>query len=145
MTTPATGDTVTIDYVLKRKDGQEIGSTAEVGAQEITLGEGQIFPQIETALCAMQVGDTQSVSVACEDAFGPRIENLVMEIPRSEMPPGPDPQPGMSMQANRADGQPVTLFIFEVTEEVVKVDANHPLAGEDLTFEIALRSIVQAP
>ena len=144
MTNPAIGDTVTIDYVLKRTDGEEIGNTSEVGAQEITLGAGQLFPQIEEALCGMRVGDTQSVSVACQDAFGPRNDNLVMDIPRSDMPPGPDPQPGMSMQAERADGQPVTLYVLEVDEESVKLDGNHPLAGEDLTFEVTLREIARA-
>ncbi|MEZ5680000.1 MAG: FKBP-type peptidyl-prolyl cis-trans isomerase [Erythrobacter sp.] len=144
MTTPANGDTVTIDYVLRRTDGQEIGNTEQAGPQEITLGSGQIFPAIEQALSVMQVGDTQTVAIACADAFGPRNETLVMEIPRSDMPPGPDPQPGMTMQAERADGQPITLHILEVGVETIRLDGNHALAGEDLTFDITLRTITRS-
>ena len=141
MASPSSGDTVTIDYVLRRGDGAEIGNTAQAGPQEITLGSGLIFPQLEQALTRMQVGETQTVAIACADAFGPRNDNLVMEIPRTELPPGPDPQPGMAMQAERSDGQPVTLHVLEVSAEAVKLDANHPLAGEDLTFDVTLRGI----
>ena len=144
MTTPSSGDTVTIDYVLKRTDGEEIGNTAQVGPQDIQLGNGQIFPQIEEALTAMEVGDQQTVAVPCDMAFGPRREDLIIEIPRANLPPEPAPQPGMAMQAQSPDGQPMTLHIIEVGEQSVKADGNHPLAGEDLTFDLTLREIKQA-
>lgn len=144
MTTPNTGDTVTIDYVLKRTDGQEVGTTAQVGPQEITLGGGQIFPQIEEALTGMSVGDEQSVAIDCADAFGPRNEQMVIDIPRANLPPEPAPQPGMALQAQSPDGQPMTLYVVEVGDETIKADGNHPLAGEDITFDITLRDIKQA-
>ena len=144
MTTPNTGDTVTIDYVLKRTDGQEVGTTAQVGPQEITLGSGQIFPQIEEALAGMNVGDEQSVSIPCDKAFGPRQDALVVDIPRANLPPEPAPQPGMALHAQAQDDQPLTLYILEVGEDAVKADGNHPLAGEDLTFDITLRDITRA-
>ena len=144
MTTPSNGDTVTIDYVLKRGDGEVVGNTEEAGPQQVQLGAGQIFPQIEEALINMEVGDSKSVDIASDKAFGPRSEELVIDIPRANLPPEPAPQPGMAMQAQSPDGQPLTLYIVEVGEQTVKADGNHPLAGEDISFAITLRDIKQA-
>ena len=144
MTTPKSGDTVTIDYILRRSDGAEVGNTQEQGPQDIQLGAGQIFPQIEEALTSMSVGDEQKIAIPSDKAFGPRRDDLVIDIPRSNLPPEPAPQPGMAMQAQQPDGQPMTLYIVEVGDESVKADGNHPLAGEDLTFDITLREIKQA-
>ncbi len=144
MTTPKNGDTVTIDYVLKRGDGEIVGNTEQAGPQEIQLGSGQIFPQIEQALTGMEVGDEKTVEIACENAFGPRREELVIDIPLASLPPEPAPQPGMAMQAQSPDGQPLTLHIVEVGDDAIKADGNHPLAGEDVTFDLALRDIKQA-
>ena len=144
MTTPNSGDTVTIDYVLKRGDGEIIGNTADVGPQQVQLGAGQIFPAIEEALTGMSVGDSTTVEIASDNAFGPRREELVIDIPRANLPPEPAPQPGMQLNAQTPDGQPMTLFILEVGEEAVKADGNHPLAGEDVSFDLTLRDIKQA-
>lgn len=144
MTTPNSGDTVTIDYVLKRTDGEEVGNTQQAGPQDITIGSGQIFPQIEEALTGMAVGEEQSLSIDCANAFGPRQDALVIDIPRENLPPEPAPQPGMAMQAQAQDGSPMTLYIVEVGDQTIKADGNHPLAGEDLTFDITLRDIKQA-
>ena len=144
MTTPNSGDTVTIDYVLKRTDGEEVGNTQQAGPQDITIGSGQIFPQSEEALTGMAVGEEQSVSIDCANAFGPRQDALVIDIPRENLPPEPAPQPGMAMQAQAQDGSPMTLYIVEVGDQTIKADGNHPLAGEDLTFDITLRDIKQA-
>ena len=144
MTTPSNGDTVTIDYVLKRGDGEVVGSTEQTGAQQVTLGQQQIFPQIEEALTGMAVGDEQSVDIPSENAFGARSEELVIDIPRANLPPEPTPQPGMQLNAQTPDGQPMTLFILEVGDQTIKADGNHPLAGEDVTFDVTLRDIKQA-
>ena len=144
MTTPNSGDTVTIDYVLKRGDGEIIGNTADVGPQQVQLGAGQIFPAIEEALTGMSVGDSKTVEIASDNAFGPRREELIIDIPRANLPPEPAPQPGMQLNAQAPDGQPMTLFILEVGEEAVKADGNHPLAGEDVSFDLTLRDIKQA-
>ena len=144
MTTPNSGDTVTIDYVLKRGDGEVIGNTADVGPQQVQLGAGQIFPAIEEALTGMSVGDSKTVEIASDNAFGPRREELIIDIPRANLPPEPAPQPGMQLNAQAPDGQPMTLFILEVGDEAVKADGNHPLAGEDVSFDLTLRDIKQA-
>lgn len=144
MTNPKNGDTVTIDYAIHRADGEMVGNTEEAGPQTIQLGSGQTFPQIEQALTGMEVGDEQKVAIASENAFGPRREELVIDIPRENLPPEPAPQPGMAMQAQQQDGSQLTLYIVEVGEQTIKADGNHPLAGEDLTFDLTLREIKQA-
>ena len=144
MTTPNTGDTVSIDYVLRRGDGEVIGDTANLGPQDVTLGSGQIFPQLEEALTDMQVGDEGTVAIASDDAFGPRREELVIDIPRANLPADPAPQPGMALQAQQPDGSQMTLHILEVGEQSVKADGNHPLAGENLSFDVTLRGIKPA-
>lgn len=144
MTTPNNGDTVMIDYVLRKGNGEIVSSTEEVGPQELTLGQGEIFPQIEQALTGMNVGEEQSVEIESENAFGPRRDELVVDIPRQNLPEEPAPQPGMAMQAQRPNGEPLTLYIVEVGESSVKADGNHPLAGENLTFDLTLRDIKQA-
>lgn len=144
MTTPNNGDTVMIDYVLRKSDGEIVSNTDQVGPQELTLGQGEIFPQIEQALSSMEVGEEQSVEIESENAFGPRRDELVVDIPRQNLPAEPAPEPGMAMQAQQSNGEPLTLYIVEVGENSVKADGNHPLAGEDLTFDITLRDIKQA-
>lgn len=144
MTTPKSGDTVSIDYEIKVAGGQTVGSTEQQGPQDITLGGGQIFPQIEEALTGMEVGDDTSVTIPSDNAFGPRREELVVDIPRANLPPEPAPQPGMQLSAQSPDGQPMTLTILEVGAQAVKADGNHPLAGQDVTFDVTLREIKQA-
>ncbi|MEW4448359.1 FKBP-type peptidyl-prolyl cis-trans isomerase [Qipengyuania sp. JC766] len=144
MPTAKNGDTVTIDYTVSRTDGTVVGNTAESGPQEITLGDGGIFPQIEQVLTGMEPGDNEKVAIDAENAFGPRREEMVIDIPRQNLPPEPAPQPGMALQAQQQDGSPLTLYVVEVGEQSVKADGNHPLAGEDLTFDVTLRDIRQA-
>jgi len=144
MTTPNNGDTVTIDYVLRKGDGAVVGTTQQTGPQEFRLGRGEIFPQIEQALTTMQVGEEQSVDIPCDQAFGLRRDDLVIDISRTNLPPEPAPEPGMALQAQAQNGQPMTLYVVEVGEQSVKVDGNHPLAGEDVTFDLTLREIKKA-
>ena len=144
MTSATHGDTVTIDYVVKKSDGTIVGNTQDAGPQDITLGKGEIFPQIEEALTGMNPGERTEVSIDSEKGFGPRRDELVVDIPRSSLPTEMTPQPGMGLQAQSPQGQPVNLVIVEVGDETVKADGNHPLAGEDLVFDLTLRDIQKA-
>ena len=144
MSTPNSGDTVTIDYIIKKGDGTVVGNTAEAGPQDVTLGANQIFPQVEAALTDMSVGDEQSVTIASDNAFGPRRDEMIVDIPRANLPAEPAPQPGMQLQAQGPNGEPIALQILEVGDQTVKADGNHPLAGEDITFDVTLRDIKQA-
>ncbi|MGB3712134.1 MAG: FKBP-type peptidyl-prolyl cis-trans isomerase [Erythrobacter sp.] len=141
MTQAQQGDTVLIDYKIHKSDGTLVGDTSEAGPQPITIGEGAIFPKIEEKLTEMKVGDQQKVEIASDNAFGPRRDDMVIDIPRQNLPAEPAPEPGMALQAQQQDGSSVTLYVLDVNEEAVKADANHPLAGEDLTFDVTLREI----
>jgi FKBP-type peptidyl-prolyl cis-trans isomerase 2 len=144
MTNAKTGDTVTIDYVVKIEDGTVVGNTEESGPQELTLGKGEVMPGLEEALTGMAVGEEKSVTVESDNAFGPRREELVIDIPRANLPAEPAPQPGMQLQAQGQDGQPIMLHIVEVGDQSVKADGNHPMAGKDMTFDVTMRDIRQA-
>jgi FKBP-type peptidyl-prolyl cis-trans isomerase 2 len=135
------GDTVLIDYVVRKSDGEVVANTKDQGPQTITLGEGAIFPQIEERLTSMDLGETQTVEIASEQAFGPRSEEMIIDIPRQNLPPEMEPQQGMALQAEQQDGQRVTLYVVAVSDDVVKADGNHPLAGEDLDFDVTLREV----
>jgi len=138
------GDTVVIDYSVRIGDGTVVGHTEETGPQEIKLGEGAIFPQVEEKLTDMKVGDKGTVAIECENAFGARREEMVIDIPRQNLPAEAEPQPGMALQAQQEDGSAITLYIVAVDEQSVKADGNHPLAGEDISFDVTLREIKNA-
>ncbi|MCM8556980.1 FKBP-type peptidyl-prolyl cis-trans isomerase [Sphingomicrobium sediminis] len=144
MTSAKTGDTVSIDFVVQKADGTVVGNTEQSGPQTVTLGQNQIFPQVEEALQGMSVGEEKKVAVDSDKGFGPRRDELVIDIPRANLPADPAPQPGMGLQAQNQQGQPINLVIIEVGEESVKADGNHPLAGEDLVFDVTLREIKDA-
>ncbi len=138
------GDVVAIDYVVRTGDGRVVGGTEQQGPQTLTIGSGDIFPEIEAALDGMTVGEEKSVTVASEAAFGPRREEMVVQIPREQLPADQAPQPGMVLSARAQDGSTVSLVITEVGENAVVADGNHPLAGEDLHFGLTLVEIKPA-
>lgn len=144
MATPKTGDIVVIDFSVKTTKGDIVGGTDQNGPQTVTMGNGEILPQIETALEGMEVGSQKEVTVDAENAFGPRRDELIMEIPRNVLPSDPAPQPGMMLAAKQQDGSEMNLTITSVGTESVTVDGNHPLAGEDLTFGLTLVEIQDA-
>lgn len=144
MNTAKKGDTVVIEYTVRTGDGRVVGGTEQEGPQELTIGAKQIFPAIEDALDGMKVGDEEAVTIASAEAFGPRREDLVVQIPREHLPAGQAPQPGMQLSARQQDGSTVNLIITDVSETAVTADGNHPLAGEDLHFGVTLIEIKQA-
>ncbi len=144
MQTAKNGDTVAIEFVVKTSDGRVVGGTESTEPQTLTIGNVEIFPQIEAALTGMEVGSETTVTIEAENAFGPRQEQLVVDIPRANLPPEPEPQAGMTLSAQQQDGSTLNLVITEVGETAVKADGNHPLAGEDLTFGLTLVEIKDA-
>jgi len=143
MQTAKNGDTVLIDYVVRTSDGSVVGGTEQEGPQTIQIGGANIFPQIEAALDGMNVGSEQSVTIPAADAFGPRRDEMVIDIPRANLPQNAEPQVGMTLTARQQDGTEVNLVITEVSEDAVTADGNHPLAGEDLHFGLKLVEIRQ--
>jgi peptidylprolyl isomerase len=136
------GDTVRVHYTGKLNDGTVFDSSFERDPLQFTLGEGQIIPGFEQAVIGMNPGETRTTTVPSEQAYGPRREEMVLVTDRDQLPDNFEPQAGQQLQILQADGRAVVVKVNEVTESKVTLDANHPLAGQDLTFEIKLLDIV---
>ncbi len=141
MSTVKTGDTVTIHYTGTLKDGTTFDSSRDRDPLEFTVGSGQIITGLDSALPGMAVGDEKTVEVPCADAYGEADPERVQEVPREEIPTHIELQPGGQLQAQTPDGQILQFTVREVDEENVTLDANHPLAGQDLIFDIELVSL----
>ncbi len=139
-----TGDTVIVDYTVRTGDGNVIGGTEKEGPQTLTLGGGDILAPIDSALAGMHEGAEQNITVPAADAFGPRRDELIIEIPHASLPQDQPPQPGMTLSAQQPDGSTVNLMVTDVNAETVTADGNHPLAGEDLHFDLKLLEVKPA-
>lgn len=135
------GDTVLIHYIVRLNEGRVIGQVDKDDPQTLTLGNSEVFPEIESALQEMAVGATQQVSISAENAFGPRRDDSLVRIPLSSVDPRDTPKAGMSLTASQPDGSTVQFVVIEVDEFSILADGNHPLAGEDLHFELTLIEI----
>ncbi|MFO8007271.1 MAG: peptidylprolyl isomerase [Candidatus Brocadiia bacterium] len=141
MATAQQGDTVKVHYKGTLEDGTVFDESAERGPLEFTIGEGEIIPGFEQAVVGMSPGETQSVSIAAAQAYGPHNEQLVGQIERTDLPDDLEPEIGQRLEMRSEEGQPFVVQITEVGEETVTLDGNHPLAGEDLNFQIELLEI----
>ena len=144
MTQAKTGDTVTIGFTVKLADGRQVAATQPGQGETLVIGTGTMFPALEEQIVGMAVGDTKTAEVPSDKAFGPRNPDAQFDIERAQLPQGQEPSVGMQLQTQNQQGQPMLLTIIEVTDAGVKVDANHPLAGEDLTFEIEVLDLKAA-
>ena len=135
------GDNVKIHYKGTLDDGTEFDSSEGREPLEFELGSGQVIPGFDNAVDGMTVGDSKNVRIEPGDAYGERHEQLIQEVPRTALPPEMEPEVGMALQSQAPDGQVMNLMVTAVTEATITVDANHPLAGQALTFEIELVSI----
>ena len=142
MTGAAEGQTVRFHYTGKLENGAEFDSSADRGPVEAELGSGKTLPAIESALIGMAVGEKKTVEIAAANAFGPHDPALLHKVQRSQMPDGMPIEPGQRLKASSSDGQEVMLTIVEVGTTEVTLDANHPLAGRDVTFDLELVEIV---
>ncbi len=141
MSQATAGATVRIHYTGKLDDGTTFDSSADREPLEFTLGSGQIIPGLDNAIDGMAVGESKQVAIDPTDAYGSRDENMVQSVPLSALPEDIKPNVGMQLQSQSAEGQVVQLVVTEVTEDSITVDANHPLAGQVLHFEVELVEI----
>ncbi|MDZ7645427.1 MAG: peptidylprolyl isomerase [Woeseiaceae bacterium] len=142
MTQAKDGDSVRIHYTGKLQDGTEFDSSSGRDPLEFKLGEGQIIPGLEKAVVGMDKGEDKTVTVEPAEAYGDRHEQLVQQVPKSALPEDIEPSVGMQLQSQTPDGQAMPLVVTEVSDDAITVDANHPLAGQTLNFEIKLVEIV---
>lgn len=141
MTIAKNGDTVKVHYTGTLDDGTVFDSSIEREPLEFKLGEKQMIPGFEAGVLGMAVDETKSIKIASQDAYGPHHDERMIEIPRSEVPADMTIQVGQTLELAGPDGQSVIVQVKELTDDIVKLDANHPLAGQDLNFEIKLVEI----
>jgi peptidylprolyl isomerase len=141
MSQAKSGDTVKIHYTGTLDDGTQFDSSAGRDPLEFELGSGQVIPGFDTAVEGMAVGENKNVRLEAEEAYGPRHDQLVQEVERNVLPEDLTPEEGMALQSQSPDGQVTQLMVTAVTETTITVDANHPLAGQALSFEIELVDI----
>ena len=165
-----TGDKVTVHYTGTLEDGSVFDSS-EVSAEqqhdhecccssnksdgggcggekegteplEFVIGAGQLIPKFEAAVIGLEPGESVTVSIPADEAYGQRAEEMVAVLERSEIPADISPEPGHQMEVILEDGSPLPVLVTEVTETTITLDGNHPLAGRDLTFSIRLVDIM---
>lgn len=141
MTDVSKGDTVRFHYVGKLKDGTVFVDTRDKGPVEVTIGESNLIPALEEALIGMEPGGNKTVELPTEKAFGPRREALVLNIGQDQLPEGLQPTVGQRLQLKPPGLDPIVATITDVAETTVTVDANHPLAGQDLVLELELLAV----
>ena len=137
-----TGDVVKVHYTGKLDDGTVFDSSDGREPLQFTIGEGQLIADFEQAVVGMNPGDSKTVQIATDNAYGPRHEEMVIEIDRKDLPENLDPKVDQKLQVRQNEGQEFVVTVTAVTETSVTLDGNHPLAGKDLTFDIQLSEII---
>ena len=136
------GDTVKIHYTGRLQDGTVFDSSSGREPLQFNIGSSQVIPGFEEAVTGMKVGEKKTALIPCDKAYGERNPSMVMEVDRKHVPPEIDPEVGQRLQVGSPDGQLLAVTIVGVGDEKITLDANPPLAGEDLTFDIELVAIV---
>jgi len=136
------GDTVKVHYTGKFEDGTEFATSINDGPLQFTIGEGQVILGLEQAVMGMSPGEAKTAEVLAEQAYGPYQEDKVVEVSRDRFPPHLELQIGTVLRMRKAGGEKIRRIVTTVSETSVTLDANHPLAGEDLTFDLELIEIV---
>ncbi len=137
MTQAKNGDTVKVHYTGTLDDGSQFDSSVGSEPLEVTLGGGQVIPGFELGIAGMQVGETKQVHIPAEEAYGPRHEELIQTVHRDQLPEDANIEVGMQFQVDGNQG-PMILTVTNVTPDSATLDGNHPMAGNNLNFELEL-------
>ena len=136
------GDSVRVHYTGTLDDGTEFESSAEREPIKLTIGSGQFFPELESALVGMAKGDTKKVTLESDNAFGAYDPQLIQNVGRDSIPAEIKLEIGTILEAKNENGDLTPVKVVEISDENVTIDTNHPLAGEALTFELTLVEFV---
>lgn len=137
------GDLVKVHYSGSLKDGYVFDSSYGKAPLEVKLGIGSLIEGFEAAIIGMKKGEKKTVRIPQEKAYGPYRTDYLVEIDKSQIPENNMPQVGMKLQLKAPSGQMTNVIVTEIKENKITLDANHPLAGKELTFEIELVDILQ--
>lgn len=135
------GDKVQVHYKGTFEDGEVFDSSEDSDPIEFTIGEGDVIPGFEEAIIGMSRGQTKTENIQADRAYGEHREDLVFVIDRGQLPDGTEVTIGDFLKIGFADGQTASVQVADLDEEKVTLDANHPLAGRDLTFALTLVAI----
>lgn len=138
MTEVKRGDNVKVHYTGKLKDGTVFDSSAGGEPLEFAVGSGQVIAGFEEGVVGMKVGESKVVEIPVAKAYGERNDAMVIQAPIEQVPPDLHPELGMRLEMGGANGEILRVVVTEITDTHITLDANPPLAGKDLTFEIEL-------
>jgi len=141
MSNAKNGDTVKVHYTGTLEDGTVFDSSAESEPLEFTLGNGQLIKGFEDAVLGMSIGEKKQVKISYDETYGTRKDELILKFDRAAFPPSIEPREGLVLNLKSPEGRLIVAEIKEISGDSVTLDANHPLAGKDLTFEINLMEI----
>ena len=136
------GNTVRVHYTGTLDNGEIFDSSKGKTPLEFTMGKGQLIPGFEKAVLGLTAGETTTVHIPANEAYGDMRDDLIGKVPVSQLPEGLVPEIGMRLQSRTPEGHPLVVKVIEITEEDITLDANHELAGKDLNFEIEVVEIV---
>ena len=136
------GNTVLFHYTGSLDDGTVFDSSVEREPLQVTIGQNEVIRGVDRALAGMAPGEDKKVTIPAEEAYGKHRPELVQEIERARIPPQVDVSPGNLLEGSDPNGKRMQLTVVEATDETVTLDANHPLAGRDLVFDLKLVEIV---
>jgi FKBP-type peptidyl-prolyl cis-trans isomerase 2 len=135
------GDTVKVHYHGKLTNGTTFDSSEGREPLEFEVGGGMVIPGFDEGVTGMAIGEKKTIHIPADQAYGPKQEEMIMEFPRDRFPADMVPEVGMQLNMSNGSGQNFPVTIAEVREAVVVLDANHPLAGEELIFDLELVAI----
>ena len=135
------GNSVNVHYTGKLEDGTVFDSSTDREPLQFTIGEGQVIPGFEQGVIGMNSDETRTVTIPADEAYGQHREELVTVIDRNHLPPDMEIKIGHQLQARQADNQSYVVTVTDIAGSNVTLDANHPLAGKALTFDIQLVEI----
>lgn len=141
MSTIKSGDTVKVHYTGTLDDGEVFDSSLQRDPLQFTLGQGQLIPGFEKAVIGLGVGDVTTANIPSAEAYGEHNPQMEVTVEKAQLPEGMEVEIGVQLQLNQPDGQPIPCVVTKIDGEMVTIDANHPLAGKDLTFNIEIVEI----
>ncbi len=141
MTQVKENNTVKVHYTGKLADGEIFDSSEGKEPLAFTLGQGSLIPGFEKGLIDMKLNEKKTITIPADEAYGDPREDLLIEVPKSELPQEMDPEVGMGLVSRTPEGQEINLLVVEVKEDTVVLDGNHPLAGKELIFDLEVVEI----
>ena len=137
-----TGDTVQVHYTGRLESGEQFDSSRERDPLQFTLGNGELIPGFENAVIGMNLGDVKTIQIPSQEAYGPYMENMKITVDKAKLPEDMELKIGMNLTLRGSDERKLNVRVIDIAENTVTMDANHPLAGKDLMFDIELVKIL---